>query len=159
MPLDIRTIIAATDFSAAAQPATAYAVRLAHALQAQLFLIHVVPEEDIRLLTSICQHLQSIIAPKTLTDVLYTAAEQQLSQLIREAQASDIVPESLVGTGPPAETILSWAAAKQAQLIILGSHGRRGLSRVLMGSVAEQVLRQAPGAVLVVPAHGSSAGQ
>jgi nucleotide-binding universal stress UspA family protein len=44
------------------------------------------------------------------------------------------------------------AAAKQVQLIILGTHGRRGVTRFLMGSVAERVLREAPCAVLVVPA-------
>jgi nucleotide-binding universal stress UspA family protein len=44
------------------------------------------------------------------------------------------------------------AAAKQVQLIIIGTHGRRGVTRFLMGSVAERVLREAPCAVLVVPA-------
>lgn len=155
MPLEIRTIIVATDLSEASQPATAYALRLARALQAQLYLIHVVPEEDLHMLTSISQLLQSTIAASLLTDVLYAEAEKQLRQLVHEAQAGDLVPESLVVTGPPAETILSWANAKQAQLIILGTHGRRGLSHVFMGSVAEQVLRQAPGAVLVVPSKAS----
>ncbi len=151
MALDINTILVATDFSEASQAATTYAFRLARALQAQLYLLHVVPEEDIRLLTGISQHLQSFLTAQTLTDVLYAEAEKRCAQLIQEAQAADIVQERLVVTGPPAETSLSWAVAKKAQLIILGTHGRSGLSHFLMGSVAEQVLRQAPGAVLVVP--------
>ena len=48
---------------------------------------------------------------------------------------------------------MSWAAAKHVQLIILGTHGRHGVTRLLMGSVAEYVLREAPCAVLVVPAQ------
>jgi nucleotide-binding universal stress UspA family protein len=52
---------------------------------------------------------------------------------------------------------MSWAAAKQAQLIIIGTHGRHGVTRFFMGSVAERVLREAPCAVLVVPATPVSA--
>lgn len=155
MPIAIHNILVATDFSTASQPATTYAFRLARALGARLYLIHVVPEEDIRLLTGISQHLQSALSANTLTEVLYTEADKHLSQLIQEAQASDLVQESLVVTGAPAESILSWAAAKQAQLIILGTHGRGGLSHFLVGSVAEQVLRQAPEAVIVVPSVAS----
>ncbi|MGE3540367.1 MAG: universal stress protein [Candidatus Tectimicrobiota bacterium] len=151
MAVALHNIMVATDFSEASQPATTYALGLARALGAALYLIHVVPEEDMRLLTGISQHLQSALSATTLTDVLYAEAEKHMTQLIQEAHASDIVRESLVVTGPPAETILSWATAKQVHLIVLGTHGRSGLSHFLMGSVAEQVLRQAPGAVLVVP--------
>jgi nucleotide-binding universal stress UspA family protein len=52
---------------------------------------------------------------------------------------------------------MSWAAAKQAQLIIIGTHGRHGVTRFFMGSVAERVLREALCAVLVVPATPVSA--
>jgi nucleotide-binding universal stress UspA family protein len=54
-------------------------------------------------------------------------------------------------TGQPASEIVSWAAAKHAQIILVGTHGRSGLERVLLGSVAEHVLRLASCAVLVVP--------
>jgi nucleotide-binding universal stress UspA family protein len=62
------------------------------------------------------------------------------------------VHERLVVTGDPAAAILRETAAKQVQLIIIGTHGRRGVTRFVMGSVAERVLREAPCAVLVVPA-------
>ena len=160
MPIDIQTMLVATDFSEASQPATTYAFRLAPVLRARLYLLHVVPEDDLRLITSISQHLQSSITPTALTDVFYTEAHERLTQLIEAAQASDVVHERLVVTGQPAETILSWAVAKQAQLLILGTHGHRGLNRFLMGSVAERVVRQAPCAVIVVPAksHEASGG-
>jgi len=125
---------------------------LARALRARLYLLHVVPEDDLRLITSISQHLQSSITPTTLTDIFYTEADRRLTQLVEEAQASDVVHERLVVTGQPADAIMSWAVAKQVQLIILGSHGRRGIEHFLMGSVAARVVHQAPCAVVVVPA-------
>ena len=152
MPIDIQTILVGTDFSEASQPATTYAFRLARALRARLYLLHVVPEDDLRLITSISQHLQSSITPTTLTDIFYTEADRRLTQLVEEAQASDVVHERLVVTGQPADAIMSWAVAKQVQLIILGSHGRRGIEHFLMGSVAARVVHQAPCAVVVVPA-------
>jgi universal stress protein A len=153
MPVDIQTLLVATDFSEASQAATTYAFRLARALRAHLYLLHVVPENDVRIMTAISQHLESSITPATLTEIFYTEADKRLAQLVEEAQATDIVQERLVVTGEPAEAIMSWAAAKQAQLILLGTHGRRGIEHFVMGSVAERVLRQAPCAVLVVPAR------
>jgi nucleotide-binding universal stress UspA family protein len=151
MPSAIKTFLAATDFSTASESATTYAFHLARALRARLYLMHVVPEEDIRLLTAIRPYLQSPVTPVTLTDIFYTEADKQLTTLIEDAHALDIVQERLVVTGEPAEAIISWAAVKEVQLIILGTHGRRGIARFLLGSVAERVVHQAPCAVLVVP--------
>ena len=152
MPVDIQTLLVATDFSAASKSATTYAFRLTRALGARLYLLHVVPEEDLRLMTAISPHLQSFLTPATLTDIFYAEADKRMTKLLEEAQATDVVQERLVVTGEPAEAIMSWAVAKQVQLIILGTHGRRGLEHFFLGSVAERVLRQAPCAVLVVPA-------
>jgi nucleotide-binding universal stress UspA family protein len=92
------------------------------------------------------------VTPETLVDTFYTEAAKRLATLVEEAHATDLVPEQLIVTGDPAAAIMREAAAKQVQLIILGTHGRRGVTRFLMGSVAERVLREAPCAVLVVPA-------
>ena len=151
MPVDIQTILVATDFSDASAPATAYAFSLARALNARLYVLHVVPEDDVRLLTAIRAHLQSEVTPETLVKTFYDEADKRLANLVEDAHATDLVQERLIVTGQPAAAIMSWAAAKQVQLIIIGTHGRRGVTRFLMGSVAERVLREAPCAVLVVP--------
>ena len=151
MSVDLQTILVATDFSDASAPATAYAFSLAHALKARLSIIHVVPEDDVRVLTAIRPYLQSEVTPETLVDTLYTEATKRLATLVEEAHATDLVHERLIVTGDPAAAILREAAAKQVQLIIIGTHGRRGVTRFVMGSVAERVLREAPCAVLVVP--------
>jgi nucleotide-binding universal stress UspA family protein len=152
MPPDIQTLLVATDFSEASAPATAYAFFLARALNARLYVLHVVPEEDVRMITAISGYLQSEVTPAALVETLYTEADKRLGTLVEDALATDLVEERLMVTGQPAAAIMSWAAAKQVQLIILGTHGRSGIEHFFMGSVAEQVLRQAPCAVLVVPA-------
>ena len=108
--------------------------------------------KSVRVITAIRAYLQSEVTPETLVATFYTEATKRLAALVEEAQATDVVHERLIVTGDPAATIMSEAAAKQVQLIILGTHGRRGVTRFLMGSVAERVLREAPCAVLVVPA-------
>ena len=105
-----------------------------------------------RLLTAIRAHLQSDVTPDALVATFYTEADTRLATLVEEARATDLVHERLIVTGEPAAAIMSWAAAKQVHLIILGTHGRHGVTRFMMGSVAERVLREAPCAVLVVPA-------
>jgi nucleotide-binding universal stress UspA family protein len=118
--------------------------------------MHVVPADDIRVITAISGYLQSEVTPAALVETFYTEANKHLATLVEEAHATDLVHERLVVTGEPAVELISWAAAKQVQLIIIGTHGRRGVTRFLMGSVAERVLREAPCAVLVVPATAGS---
>jgi nucleotide-binding universal stress UspA family protein len=158
MPVDIQTLLVATDFSDASALATAYAFSLARALNARLYIMHVVPEDDVRVVTAIRNYLQSEVTPEALVETFYTEADKRLTTLVEDAHATDLVPERLIVTGQPAVAIMSCATAKQAQLIIIGTHGRRGVTRFFMGSVAERVLRDAPCAVLVVPATRVSAG-
>jgi nucleotide-binding universal stress UspA family protein len=153
MSVDIHSILVATDFSEASEVATSYAFRLARTLAASLYLIHVVPESDVQVMTALRGHLQSHIDPDTLVQTYYTDADKRLSQLVETAHTADLVPERLIVTGQPASEIISWAAAKNVQLIIVGTHGRSGLNRVMMGSVAEHVLRLATCPVLIVPAR------
>lgn len=152
MAVHIQTMLVATDFSDASTAATTYAFKLARALQARLYVMHVVPEDDVRVLTAIRTHLLSEVTPETLVETFYTEADQRLKRLVQDGQVADLLQESLIVTGQPAAAIVSWATTKQVQLLVLGSHGRSGMTRFLMGSVAERVLREAPCAVLVVPA-------
>ena len=151
MSVDLRKILVATDFSEASAAATAYAFSLACSLNARLYIVHVVPEDDVRVLTALRVHLQSELTPEALVETLYAEADKRLAKLVEDARATDLVQERLIVTGQPATAIMGWTAAKQVQLIVLGTHGRSGVTRLLMGSVAERVLREAPCAVLVVP--------
>ena len=121
MPVDIQTILVATDLSEASAPATAYAFSLARALNARLYIIYVVPEDDVRMLTAIRGYLQSEVTPAALVETFYTEADKRLTTLVDEAHATDLLPERLIVTGQPAVAIMNGAVAKQAQLIIIGT--------------------------------------
>jgi nucleotide-binding universal stress UspA family protein len=123
--MQIRQVLLATDFSAAADAAAEVAREMAVALRARLHVVHVVPP---------------------LTDPAY-----QAERLAREAHAG--VPcETALLQGRPGAALLRYAREHAIDLIVVGSHGRTGISHLLLGSVAEEVVRLAPCLVLTVPA-------
>jgi len=83
---------------------------------------------------------------------------QRLSALIPQNRPKDVAIECAVVTGTSATEIARFAKEKGADMIIVGTHGRTGLRRVLMGSTAESLLREAPCQVLVVRPHVAMEG-
>jgi nucleotide-binding universal stress UspA family protein len=139
--LAIRTILHPTDFSPLARHAFEVACKLALDYKARLVLLHVhepplpmgelVPSEP----------------PETRDCLL-----RQLQELRPDPQ---VVVEHRLEIGTIAEGILCAAAETKCDLIVIGTHGRGGLQRVLLGSVAESVLRKAPCMVLMVKSPAS----
>lgn len=122
----VRHILAATDFSASAEAALALALQYARAARAGL-------------------HVLYVFAPREINVTQLVAAAV--------AKAEPDVPVRVAATGgDPAQEILRYAATHSIDLIVVGTHGRTGVSRLLLGSVAETVLRGARCPVLVVPA-------
>jgi nucleotide-binding universal stress UspA family protein len=80
-------------------------------------------------------------------------AMDRLATLIPENQLRGVTIERAVEIGRPAKVIADFARKKGADMIIVGTHGRTGFARVLMGSTAESLLREAPCQVLVVKPH------
>ncbi len=78
------------------------------------------------------------------------AAEEDLDVLKNELLAEGLKVESSVEIGNPADVILEKTAELDVNLVIMGSHGKKGLSRLIMGSVAETVVRKANCPVLIV---------
>lgn len=137
--LPIRVILHPTDFSERSQHALHMASALARDYQARLVLLHVVVRPFLA-------HGEGIIPPDP-TD-LYAESQALLNQVT--VPISGISVERRLEEGDPPDVILHVAKELPADLIVMGSHGRTGLSRVLMGSTAEQVLRRAPCPVLTV---------
>lgn len=73
-----------------------------------------------------------------------------LGDYTKEMEATGLTVKSTLLDGPPAATIVEFARKISADLLVIGSHGRKGLSRLMLGSVAEGVMRDAPCPVLVV---------
>ena len=78
--------------------------------------------------------------------------QAELTKLARERIPAAVRYETLVISGDPAERVLETARALEADLIVMGTHGHRGLSRLVLGSVAERVVRESPVPVLTVRA-------
>jgi universal stress protein A len=90
-------------------------------------------------------------------DELLQVASRDNEHVITALRSAVLVPEGtdhLVRVGHPVDIILQVARDRPADLVVIGSHGRSGLGRVLLGSVAESVVRQAPCPVLVVRKDG-----
>lgn len=143
--IHIKKILCTTDFSDASKNALRYANEFALSMGATVIILHVVEPRPIATDMS--------VAYIPIEADLEKAAEEDLAQLVIDEKYKGITATRLVLVGSPAEMILQQAKSQDVDLIILGSHGRSGLTRLLMGSVAEAVLRKAPCPVLIVKAN------
>jgi nucleotide-binding universal stress UspA family protein len=149
--IDLKRILVPTDFSKHSQNALTYAAALAEKFGAEIYLFHVV--QDLAL------YLPDAIAaapPPTIPFTqLVTASREALAKVIREQLPAGVRATPEVREGSPLPDIIAFAKEKDIDLIVLGTHGRTGLVHVLMGSVAENVVRKAPCPVLTVrhPEH------
>ena len=144
----IRRILHATDFSRASRPAFAAAVDMARANRAELVLLHalsppIVPTAG-----------EGYVSPELFERLQTSAragAQKQMDGLLRAARkAGARAAAVIVDGGTPHEQILRAAKAKRVDTIVLGTHGRTGLARFFLGSVASRVVSTSPVPVLTV---------
>lgn len=144
-PPDRSLILHATDFSPASRPALHAAVALASAGRRRLVVIHVAMPPSPFVASAL---------PWTTWEQLERAARREarrrLQRAIGAARRHGVRVTGRILDGPPAATIVRAARALRADAIVLGTHGRTGIGRVAMGSVAAAVLRTAPCPVLTV---------
>ncbi len=138
----IRTILCPVDFSDASRKAVRYAHEFAVSMGAAMFLLNVVEPRPMAV------DLSLNYIP--LEEDLEKAAEADLDALKNELLGEGLKVESSVEIGNPSDVILEKAAELDVNLVIMGSHGKKGLSRLIMGSVAETVVRKADCPVLIV---------
>ncbi len=140
--LPIHTVLHATDFSDSARPAFQLACALARDYGAALVLVHVVPPA------------RAFFAPDGIAAPFFVGdmydAQVRLSRLHPGDPSVKTDPRVL--EGEPAEQILRAARDTHADVIVMGTHGASGLTRLLVGSVAESVMRKSPCPVLTVRA-------
>jgi nucleotide-binding universal stress UspA family protein len=147
--LPYRTILHATDFSACSRAAFRLACALARDFGARLIVLHVQPPPVATVETGY------LILP-------VDATRDELMQQLRGLRPDDpsVAVEYRLAEGEPAATILRVALDTRSDLVVLGTHGRHGLPRLLLGSVAEDVLRRAQCPVVTIkePPHESKDG-
>lgn len=137
----IRRILHPTDFSEHSQHAFHIAVDLARVHKASILVLHVarpLTEEQVSI---------GEAAAAQPAEYHHRLAEAERKAT---ADAPDVPVERLVLDGEPAHVVARVAAERQCDLVVIGSHGRTGLRRLLMGSTAEHIIRLAPCPVLSV---------
>jgi universal stress protein A len=138
-------ILVATDFSAASVPALARATVLARESGAELVIVHAYQPPSLI--------LDGYVPPATYEKwdrSLEEEAMKKLQRLVEDAEKAGVVARPLVLTGPPDEAITEAAKDLECDLLILGTHGRTGVSRLLLGSVASRVVSTAPCPVMTI---------
>lgn len=144
--MDIKKILVPCDFSPYAEHALTWAVRLAQPYaDAKIVLAYAVP---IFARVSYTEVPVLVDIPK-IEAQLITEGEAQLRTFIAKHNTGNVPIEPRAMLGDPFSVICRVAEEDQVDLIVLGSHGRTGLSHVFLGSVAERVVRHAPCPVLV----------
>lgn len=143
-----RRILHPTDFSSASRSAFGEAVRRAKAEHAPLTVVHVLDRPVIPVAGDV-----TYLPPKRYED-LFTAArtyaQRQVDRLVARAKAAGVRADSRVLDGIVHLEIARAAARSGAALIVMGTHGRTGLARAFLGSVAARVIASAPCPVLTV---------
>ena len=140
-----KTILVPTDLSEAAEAAVDYACELATQLGATVHLLHVIG------IPAVGVPELGVALTSTMIDSLVADAQKALDELAASRRSRASIGQTILKTGDARDMIDQTADEIGAGLIVLGSHGRRGVTRVLLGSVAESVVRTAPCPVLTVP--------
>jgi universal stress protein A len=140
-------ILVPTDFSPPSDAALEYARILAAKFGSTLRILHVIDDPS-----ASSDFVGDGFAPSTedIRNGLLEQARKRLDHLMNLVDRSRYHAHADAVLGTPAEAIIDFASATGTSLIVMGTHGRTGLAHLLMGSVAEQVVRTAPCPVLTV---------
>jgi nucleotide-binding universal stress UspA family protein len=138
-----RQILVATDFSEGSDEALAHAIDVARADGAAIEILHVI------------ELAEELPFGTTYVDAdyraLYGSIERRLSEPAGRVRAAGVPCATKIASGVPADEIAKRGRAAGADLIVVGTHGRTGLAHMMLGSVAERVVRRASCPVLTVP--------
>jgi nucleotide-binding universal stress UspA family protein len=138
-------IVVPTDFSQCAEGAWALAQRIAAAAGAELVLVHVLVEGPLFGETALTMdHVRRVY------EAARTWGQQSLDAWMQQAQAKGLKVRVALRTGVPYQEIVNFVKDERGDLVVIGTHGRGGFDRALLGSVADRVVRSAPCPVLTV---------
>ena len=142
----LRRILHPSDFSPASRRAFRTAVELAKTKGAELLIAHVLPVMPLMPDTYI-----AATAYGEMLAAQRASGQKQLDRLVADAKAAGVrASGTLLDFAVPADAIAGLAKSRRSDLIVIGTHGRGGLDRALLGSVADRVIRLAPCPVVTV---------
>jgi len=139
----LQNILFATDFTPSAQLALSYTLNLAHRYDAEVYVVNVLP------------HLTFVEAPRPDPEQIRLLAAKQMAALVGSQSFKGIRHKELIKEGEVAKALDTLVSEYEIDLIVIGTCGHKGLGKVLMGSVAEEVFRNAQCPVLTVGPHAT----
>jgi nucleotide-binding universal stress UspA family protein len=152
----VRRILVPTDFSESADVALAHALRLADRFDASLHLLHVVSE------LNAAWYGLAEAEDRTAAGLeaqIRSVAQKRLSEIAPDRSSFDVQSDVVQRLNlDETDTVLEYVAEHAIDLVVMGTHGRRGISRLMLGSVSNKVIRRAPCPVLTVGAGEEAAG-
>ena len=149
MSIQLKRILLPTDFSDYSATATKYACELAARFNGELHLFHVLEIQS----NSTPTFVMGLALP-TYTHESQVAVEKAMNSVVDSQWSAGRKVVHAIAEGSPKVEIIQYARKHDIDLIVLATHGRTGLSHVIMGSVAEAVVRTAPCPVLTVRPEG-----
>ena len=157
--ITLKHILVPTDFSETSEAAAKYGVALARAFNATLHLLHVEPRRDLQIIVERELVVEKYLSDPTAATSAQNAAREILGKILTEQEEKEVRAEYVLrasGLGGNLHVeIVRYAKERTIDLIVMGTHGRGFVAHMLMGSVAEKVVRKAPCPVLTVrhPEH------
>jgi len=145
-PMAPKNILVPVDFSDPSEAALDYAVALAKPLGAKVTVVHSYEIPVVGLPEG------AMVLTADVAERILTASQAALDATLERRKDAGVVLVGLLKNGDPRDVVPATAKEVGADLIVMGTHGRRGIARALLGSVAESVLRTAPAPVLAVRA-------
>ena len=145
--MQIRSILVPTDFSECANYALSYAASLARVFGASILCVHVI---EPMVPTVGYSGMTEPLPIADISDQLEDSAERELPKIAECEECAGLEVEELIVRGEAAAEIVRVARDRKVDLIVVSSHGRTGLGRILFGSTAEAIVRHASCPVLVV---------
>ena len=153
--LNIKKILFPTDFSDCSKQALRHAIKIAQEHGSELHLLHaiVLHDDDPH---DPAHHLPD---PSRIRGILEELATERMTALVRDHDIPDLVVKQIhVRDVSPAPAIVRYAQEESIDLIVMGTHGRRGVRKLLLGSVAAEVVRLAPCSIMTVRGKGKRMG-
>ncbi len=141
--MQVKSILVPVDFTENSRNALRYASELARRFEASVSALHVIPDEEVAGV-----YIQKR-SPERIEE-LQAGVKEEFDKFIPEDVAKDVRVQKLIRVGEPYVEVIRQAKEGKADLIVMATHGRGGISHTLLGSVAEKVVRKASCPVLTV---------
>jgi universal stress protein A len=148
--ISLTRILVPTDFSDASAAALKYALPLADVFHAEVHVLHVL---DVAASQYLAAEMAMVPTPAIEAEA-HARADAELAALLTRDEVARYRARLVTVRGAPFAAIISYAREAAIDLIVMGTHGRGAMAHLLIGSVAENVVRKAPCPVLTIPLRG-----